>query len=140
MVVQKSSVDEPALIKWQKYLRSYPPSALLYSTLLYSTLLYSTLLYSTLLYSTLLYSTLFYSTLLYFTCSIRIGENKTRSFSYSRGVRQRCILSPLLFNRYINNLPHLYYNTRTLSDPFVLPNGRKIISLLYADDLIILSS
>ena len=30
-----------------------------------------------------------------FTCSIRIGENKTRSFSYSRGVREGCILSPL---------------------------------------------
>ena len=27
------------------------------------------------------------------TCSIRIGENKTRYFSYSRGVRQGCILT-----------------------------------------------
>ena len=26
------------------------------------------------------------------TCSIRIGENKSRSFSYSRAVRQGCIL------------------------------------------------
>ena len=45
------------------------------------------------------------------TCSIRIGENKTQSFSYSRGVRQGCILSPLLFNLYINNLPYLLENT-----------------------------
>ena len=71
------------------------------------------------------------------TCSIRIGENKTRSFSYSRGVRQGCILSPLSFNLYINNLLYLFENT--MSDPFVLPNGTKISSLLYADDLNILS-
>ena len=32
------------------------------------------------------------------TCSVRIGENKTRSFSYSRGVRPGYILTPLLFN------------------------------------------
>ena len=57
------------------------------------------------------------------TCSIRIGQNKTPSFSYSRGVRQGCILSPLLFNLYINNLPYLFENT--MSDPFVLPNGTK---------------
>ena len=71
------------------------------------------------------------------TCFIGIGENKTRSFSYSRGVRQGCILSPFLFNLYINNLPFLFENT--LSEPFVLPNGTKINSLLYADGLILLS-
>ena len=69
------------------------------------------------------------------TCSIKIGENKTQPFSYSRGVRQGCILSPLLFNLYLNNLPHLFENT--LSDPFVLPNRKKINSLLYTDDLVI---
>ena len=43
----------------------------------------------------------------------------------------------LLFNLYINDLPFAFENT--LSDPFVLPDGAKINSLLYADDLIILS-
>ena len=37
------------------------------------------------------------------TCSVRIGNNKTRSFQYARGVRRGCILSPLLFNLYLEN-------------------------------------
>ena len=68
------------------------------------------------------------------TCSIKIDENKTQPFSYSRGIRRCCISSSLLFNLYLNNLPQ-----NTLSDPFVLPNEKNINSLLYADDLVILS-
>ena len=71
------------------------------------------------------------------TCSIKIGQNQTRPFSYARGVRQGCILSPLLFNLFINDIPFSF--EKILSDPFVLPNGAKLNSLLYADDLVILS-
>ena len=42
-----------------------------------------------------------------------------------------------MFNIYINDLPKLFEQAH--SDPFVLPNGTAINSLLYADDLIILS-
>ena len=63
----------------------------------------------------------------------RRTREKTTGTQGSRG----CILSPLLFNLYINDLPLAFENT--LSDPFVLPKGAKINSLLYADDLIILS-
>ena len=71
------------------------------------------------------------------TCSIKLRQNQTRPFQYARGVRQGCILSPLLFNLFINNIPFSF--KETLSDPFVLPNGAKLNSLLYADDLVILS-
>ena len=46
-------------------------------------------------------------------------------------------MSPLLFNLYVNDLAFSFNNI--LSDPFVLPNGTKLNSLFYADDLIILS-
>ena len=71
------------------------------------------------------------------TCSVRIGNSQTRSFQYSKGVRQGCILSPLLFNLYLNDLAFSFNNI--LSDPFMLPNGTKLSSLFYADDLTILS-
>ena len=71
------------------------------------------------------------------TCAIKLGTNKTDTFSYRRGVRQGCILSPLLFNLFVNELPLSLNQNGT--DPFILPNGSKLNCLLYADDLVILS-
>ena len=70
-------------------------------------------------------------------CAVKLGNTRTEFFSYSKGVRQGCILSPQLFNLYINELASLLDNTNP--DPFMLPNGTKLSCLLYADDLIILS-
>ena len=47
-------------------------------------------------------------------------------------MRQGCISIPLLFNLYVNDLAFSFI-------PSVLPNGTKLNSLFYADDLIILS-
>ena len=53
----------------------------------------------------------------------------------ARGVCQGCILSPLLFNLYINDLSYSFENS--LADSLILPDGTKLSSRLYADDLII---
>ena len=70
-------------------------------------------------------------------CAIKQSKTRIPFFSYSKGVRQGCILSLLLFNIYVNELAALFDNTD--SDPFTLPNGTKLSCLLYVDDLIILS-
>lgn len=71
-------------------------------------------------------------------CFIKLSTQKTKTFQYLRGVRQGCILSPLLFNLFLNDLPKALDNTNR-TDPFILPNGEKLTSLLYADDLVLLS-
>ena len=44
------------------------------------------------------------------TGSVRIGDSQTQPFQYARGVLQGYILSPLLFNQYINDLPYSFEN------------------------------
>ena len=63
---------------------------------------------------------------------MKIGQNQTPHIPSAVGVRQGCIVSPLLFNL-------LSSFEKILSDPFVLPNGVKLNALLYADDLVELS-
>ena len=52
-------------------------------------------------------------------------------------VWQGCILSPMLFNLYLNEIPFLL--DRGDADPIVLPNGYHLSCLLYADDLVLIS-
>ena len=70
-------------------------------------------------------------------CSIKFGFQRTEYFEYANGVRQGCILSPMLFNLYLNEIPTLLDTMKT--DPVLLPDGSKLNCLLYADDLILIS-
>ena len=59
------------------------------------------------------------------------------SFPCKRGVRQGCILSPLLFNLYTADLQR---ELRANQSGIELHNGIYLDMLMYADDIVLLSS
>ena len=71
-------------------------------------------------------------------CSIKHGFQRSKCFDYCNGVRQGCILSPMLFNLYLNEIPFLLDKQDT--DPPLLPDGSSLNCLLYADDLVLILS
>ena len=68
---------------------------------------------------------------------ISIGDQLTSSFSMNRGVKQGCILSPLLFNIFLSDLPD------TLGEgdcrPVYIDQSKTLNSLIWADDLLMMS-
>ena len=68
--------------------------------------------------------------------SLKINQGLSRSFATHRGVRQGCILSPRLFNLFINDLPQIFDES---CKPAQLNQNTHLSCLMYADDLIILS-
>ena len=69
--------------------------------------------------------------------SLKMNNEATRRFRTYKGVKQGCILSPRLFNIFLNDLPEIF-DSQTCC-PVSLGNNMKINCLMYADDLIILS-
>ena len=68
---------------------------------------------------------------------VKINGEISDKFKISIGLRQGCNLSPMLFNLYIDDLNRLLI--RANNDPVTL-NGINITSLMYADDMMLLSS
>ena len=67
---------------------------------------------------------------------IRIGNKLTKSFIPELGVRQGDNLSPNLFKILINELPDMFNS----EDDQVYLNNEPLSCVLYADDLVLLSS
>ena len=71
-----------------------------------------------------------------FAC-VNTGENMTEKFRINQGVKQGCILSPLLFNIFVSDLTTALDNGE--SDPVKLDSTVTLNSLIWADDLLLLS-
>ena len=70
-------------------------------------------------------------------CAIKRNNDITDFFRYSKGVRQGCPLSPILFNLYVNDLFNIIDQNST---PGVyLKEGNTINVLMYADDFVLVS-
>lgn len=68
--------------------------------------------------------------------TIRIGGQVSRKVPLGRGVLQGSLLSPILFNIFIDSLPR----TLRRKHPSFLLGSYRINSLLYADDIVLVSS
>ena len=69
-------------------------------------------------------------------CSVRINNCITSNFGVSNGLKQGCLMSPMLFNLYINDL----VTEINLLDKGLNINGRKVSMLLYADDIVLMAN
>ena len=71
-------------------------------------------------------------------CAVKNGNKRSSFFNYNGGVRQGCILSPVLFSLYLDKFPRLLESS-CHTDSITLPKGFPLNCLFYADDLILIS-
>ena len=70
------------------------------------------------------------------TASIKIGNQFSKPFKTNRGVRQGCVLSPLLFILFLSDLQELLDRSK---DNVKLDEDLEVSCLMWADDILILS-
>jgi len=68
--------------------------------------------------------------------TVRTEDGLTEAFSTKKGVRQGCVMSPLFFNLYIADLDRCM---RKRGIGGIKLGNERILSLVYADDMIILA-
>ena len=68
-------------------------------------------------------------------CQVKVGDMVSESFDVVKGLRQGCVLSPVLFFLYINSL----VNRLREAGIGVEGRGQRIPALLYANDMVILA-
>ena len=71
------------------------------------------------------------------SCCININNRRTEQFPTEQGVMQGEILSPILFNLFMNDIPK-YLDIHTQSRAEL--GGKQINCLMYADDIVIVST
>ena len=70
-------------------------------------------------------------------CCIKVGNKLTQSFVANQGVKQGCILSPLLFNIFIADIVERFSTENCR--PLKIDETQNLSCILWADDIILLS-